>query len=304
MHLNNLATTVLLPAAAAAQVEPFTCYLLAAAQAAVYATATITNNPQAAAAAGDAPDIPQLALALALHPAAAHTDAWQLVTSLLVHSSAPHLVLDLALLLLVAPEVEAVFGHSLLLLLFCLAGVTGSTAAVAAAGGAGADAAAALAGASLGTFGLVGSYLGYCAASPTVASSTHRSNTSSSSSSSDVSSSSSGGSGSKPVMPMTAAVAAGVAGTLCLSVFSQPQLSVSPVGHGAALAAGCLAGYLLGPKFVVIQEVDIPEGSMIVPEDAVETRVVMDQRSGSSRMVAGLVYVAGLAAAISSVVMQ
>jgi hypothetical protein len=103
---------------------------------------------------------------------------------------------------------------------------------------------------------------------------------------------------------MAAAVAVGVAGTLVLSVFSQAQLSVSPAGHGAALAAGCLAGYLLGPKFVIIQEVDIPEGSMIVPEDALETRVVMDQRSGSSRMLAGLALAAGLAAAIGSVVVQ
>jgi hypothetical protein len=43
---------------------------------------------------------------------------------------------------------------------------------------------------------------------------------------------------------------------------------------------------------------------MIVPEDALETRVVMDQRSGSSRMLAGLALAAGLAAAIGSVVVQ
>ena len=47
-------------------------------------------------------------------------------------------------------------------------------------------------------------------------------------------------------------------------------------GHLGGLAVGLVLGYAMGPRWVVRREVDIPPGSLAVPEDAREVAVVVD----------------------------
>jgi membrane associated rhomboid family serine protease len=77
-------------AAAAAQVEPYFCYLVMATQLAVYGAGTwlaVAQGPEAAEA---------WALALALQPSEVlgHGESWRLLTSLLLHGGLTHLALD------------------------------------------------------------------------------------------------------------------------------------------------------------------------------------------------------------------
>jgi membrane associated rhomboid family serine protease len=76
--------------AAAAQVEPYFCYLVMATQLAVYGAGTwlaVAQGPEAAEA---------WALALALQPSEVlgHGESWRLLTSLLLHGGLTHLALD------------------------------------------------------------------------------------------------------------------------------------------------------------------------------------------------------------------
>jgi hypothetical protein len=58
-------------------------------------------------------------------------------------------------------------------------------------------------------------------------------------------------------------------------------------------------GYSIGPKFSVTREVDIPEGSMLVPQDAKEVVVVVDTRGGARKALGAAGYAAGLAGTIA-----
>jgi hypothetical protein len=75
---------------AAAQVEPYFCYLVMATQLAVYAAGTwlaVAQGPESAE---------QWAMALALQPSEVlgHGESWRLLTSLLLHGGLTHLALD------------------------------------------------------------------------------------------------------------------------------------------------------------------------------------------------------------------
>lgn len=63
--------------------------------------------------------------------------------------------------------------------------------------------------------------------------------------------------------------------------------------------AGAWLGYSVGPKFCVTREVDIPEGSMLVPQDAREVVVVVDMRSGAKKLFGAASYAAALLGGIT-----
>ena len=48
---------------------------------------------------------------------------------------------------------------------------------------------------------------------------------------------------------------------------------VDNTAHVGGLLAGLALGFTMGPRFTLVQEVDIPVGSMTVPDDAPATQV-------------------------------
>lgn len=62
---------------------------------------------------------------------------------------------------------------------------------------------------------------------------------------------------------------------------------------------GAWLGYNVGPKFSVTREVDIPEGSMMVPQDAKEVVVVVDMRGGAKKVLGVMGYAAALLTGIT-----
>ena len=61
---------------------------------------------------------------------------------------------------------------------------------------------------------------------------------------------------------------------------------LSHAGHLGGLAVGLVLGYAMGPRWVVRREVDIPPGSLAIPEDAREVAVVVDATPGWQRAAA------------------
>ena len=57
-------------------------------------------------------------------------------------------------------------------------------------------------------------------------------------------------------------------------------------GHLGGLATGLFLGYSMAPKWDVVREVDIPLGSMVVPDRAEELEVVVDRQPRSLRIAA------------------
>lgn len=64
------------------------------------------------------------------------------------------------------------------------------------------------------------------------------------------------------------------------------------------LSSSCASGALLSagmaPRFRIQTEVDIPEGSMWVPEDAKETTFVLDTVTSTQRVAVGCAYTGAL----------
>uniref|UniRef100_A0A6T8QV16 Peptidase S54 rhomboid domain-containing protein n=1 Tax=Chlamydomonas leiostraca TaxID=1034604 RepID=A0A6T8QV16_9CHLO len=89
---------------------------------------------------------------------------------------------------------------------------------------------------------------------------------------------------------------AGVAGVLlALTVAaSQDGGALGLPASLAGLAAGAVLTWGMGPWFSLQQEVDIPEGSMTIPEDAREMVVVVDRTSGTQRALVAGSYAAAL----------
>ncbi|KAF8059755.1 LPA1 [Scenedesmus sp. PABB004] len=269
------------------QVEPYFCYLLTAAQLAVYAAGTwlaVSQGPDA----GEA-----WALTLALQPDAVlgSGEAWRLGTSLLLHGGLTHLAVDTFLLSAMGPGIEALLGHGTFVLTYVLAGLAGG-ATVLLLG----DGAVPVACASAASVGLVGAMLGFELRNTAVV----RESLASRRSQAD-----NGRTGGELLRKPLGAV--GLVGLLLLLGVLHGSL-IDNAAHAGGLVAGTGLGWLLGPHFSLIREVQIPPGSMAVPEDAPEMVVVLDKRSTLDRLlggaaaagaVAGLVALAGAAHALA-----
>ncbi|WIA21772.1 hypothetical protein OEZ85_000931 [Tetradesmus obliquus] len=261
------------------QVEPYFCYLVMAGQLAVYGAGTwlaVAQGPEAAQ---------QWAAALALTPREVlqHGESWRLATSLLLHGGLAHLALDTFFLGWMGPGIEALLGHGTFLYIYLLSGLTGSAAVLLASGGAGEPAACA----SAAAVGLVGAMVGYEARNQAIV---RQSLASRRSLAED------GKAGSSTLRKPL-----GAFGLVCcmLGLGLLPGSMVDNVGHVGGLLAGVGLGYWLGPSFSLIREVDIPEGSMAVPEEVAETVVVLDTRSSLQRAATGAAALGLLAAAVS-----
>jgi hypothetical protein len=86
---------------------------------------------------------------------------------------------------------------------------------------------------------------------------------------------------------------------LLLGLGLLPGSMVDNVSHAGGLAAGVALGFTMGPRFSLIQEVEIPAGSMTVPEDAPEVNVVLDRRTPVERVLVGAGAAGALAAALA-----
>ncbi len=70
-------------------------------------------------------------------------------------------------------------------------------------------------------------------------------------------------------------------------------------GHIGGLIAGAWLGYGMGPKFVITRELDIPDGSLNIPEGAKEVEVVVDQTTPWQRRAVLASFAASLAVGLA-----
>ena len=78
---------------------------------------------------------------------------------------------------------------------------------------------------------------------------------------------------------------------------SQPGTQIDNAGHVGGLVAGAWLGYAMGPRFRVVKELEVKEGSMEIPKDgeARELRVVVDQSSTLGKVAVGASFSLSLA---------
>eukprot|EP00879_Flechtneria_rotunda_P014604 GHRR01015261.1.p1 GENE.GHRR01015261.1~~GHRR01015261.1.p1 ORF type:complete len:310 (+),score=90.94 GHRR01015261.1:1749-2678(+) len=248
------------------QVEPYFCYMVMAMQLAVYAAGTWLAVSQGELAAE------QFAMALALQPEAVQNDgeSWRMVTCLLLHGQLTHLAVDTFFLGWSGPGIEALLGHSVFTYIYLLSGLAGSAAVLLLS-----NSVDPVAGATAASVGLVGAMVGYELRNQQIVKQTLDSRRSKADN---------GKAGSSALRKPFGAI-----GIVCLMLGLGfiPGSMVNNAAHLGGLLAGVGLGFTLGPNFTLVQEVHIPEGSMSVPEDAQETVVVLDRRSGWERVLAG-----------------
>lgn len=258
------------------QVEPFVCYLLLAAQLSVYAAGTWIGATQGIDASNE------MAMELALRPsavlaAAPDSEWWRLGSCLFLHSGMPHLALDTFALAYLGPDAEALLGHFTFLSVYLLAGLTASATSLLF----GPD--IATAGATGALLGVIGAMAGYEINNKEIRSHGEM------------------GRGRQRQIgsPWGAAALAGCA--LLLGVLPSGGVAIDDAAQLAGALAGAWLGYSAGPRFSVTREVDIPEGSMMVPQDAEEVVVVVDMRGGAKKALGVVGYAAALLAGITLV---
>lgn len=199
---------------------------------------------------------------------------WRLATATLLPPTVPLALQSLAALAVVGPSAESLLGRATFAAAYLLPG------AAAAALGLAPGPMATTAAASAATMGVLGATAGYAARNRSIAE--------------------------RDARPLTISAIFTV-GTLVLVLLAQggggdgagwcgASAHASLAGHAAGWAAGAWLGYRMGPRFEVSHEPDIPEGAMYIPDDAEESRVVIDQNTGLQRAAA----VAMLAGAIAT----
>lgn len=75
---------------------------------------------------------------------------------------------------------------------------------------------------------------------------------------------------------------------------------IDNTGHIAGFVAGAWLGYTLGPRYIVLRELDIPEGSTQVPKDAREQQVVVDTNTALQRTLVTVSFVVSLVVALAA----
>jgi hypothetical protein len=179
--------------------------------------------------------------------------------------------------------IESLLGHGVFLYIYLLSGLSGSAAVLLTSGSPAEPAACATA----ATVGLVGAMVGYELRNQAIVKQ---------SLSSRRSLAEDGKAGSSTLRKPL-----GAFGLVCcmLGLGLLPGTMISNAGHFGGMLAGLGLGYWLGPSFSLIREVDIPEGSMHVPEDVTETVVVLDTRGSLQRAATGAAALGLLAALVS-----
>ena len=177
-----------------------------------------------------------------------------------------------------ASEAEAVLGHWTFLSIYLLSGLSGSVTTLLC------GSAEPTAGATTAMLGVVGAMIGYELQNKATLHQQVRGRRAAAASDAPFSSMKQRGWISRPVAGL------GLLGvTLLLGMLPQ-GIPSDNAGHLGGIAAGVVLGYLLGPQYAMTREVEIPMGSMMVPEDADETVVVVDQRGKVERLVVGGTY--------------
>lgn len=241
------------------QAEPLACYLILAAQLGVYAAGTWVGATQGVEASAT------MAMELALRPsevlaAAPDSEWWRVGSCLLLHNGMPHLALDTFALAYIGPDAEAFLGTFPFLSIYLLSGLTAAATSLLF----GPD--VATAGATGALLGVIGAMAGFEAANKQLKSHGRL------------------GRGSRQQIgsPWGAAALAGAALLLGLLPGNGP-LAIDDAAQLAGALAGAWLGFSVGPRFSVVREVDIPEGSMLVPQDAPELVAVVDTRSSAAK---------------------
>jgi len=242
-------------------------------------------------------------------------EAWRLAVSQLAHGSPMQLVASLWGLATLAPEVEAVMGYTPFAATFMLSGLTGAAvAALSDPAGLSCGPTAALMVHRVTTIRALRDAEAMSKAPPL---------SSDLPSEFDLASSDLGpATSSIPSQPPAAptptqalapspagldgkdlVLAAHSLGCIGLAVAATQLAPDAPSVEVSALAAGLVAGGVLavglGPQYQVSRELDIPIGSMTIPQDAKEFVVVVDMRSSLQRAVTALAYAGSLAAAFT-----
>jgi membrane associated rhomboid family serine protease len=176
----------------------------------------------------------------------------------------------LLLVLSAASGIEALLGHSVFIYIYLLSGLAGSSSVLLFSQNPDPISCATAA-----TVGLVGGMVGYELANMEIV---QKSLASRHSKAED------GKQGSSTLRKPWGAV--GIVG-LMLGLGMLPGSMVDNTAHIGGLLMGLALGYGMGPRFTLVQEVDIPVGSMLVPDDAPATQVVLDRRTGLERTLVG-----------------
>jgi len=205
-------------------------------------------------------------LALAQDPAAVldRGEYYRLLSSTFVHAGLLHLGLNSVALWQVGAEVEACMGGPTFAAVYLLSGLAGSTASLLASD-------LVTVGASGAVFGLLGALGGYFARNRELENSARQ------------------------------LLFLGALASFNFLLGAQPDSQVDNAGHVGGLLAGAWLGYAMGPRFRVVKELEIREGSMEVPRDgeARELRVVVDQSSALGKAAVGASFALSLALAVA-----
>ncbi|CAG9462113.1 unnamed protein product [Pedinophyceae sp. YPF-701] len=185
--------------------------------------------------------------------AVAGGEFYRLLTANFLHAGVLHLGLNSVALWQLAPEAEAVLGPATFATVYLLSGAAGSVASMLFSD-------LTSVGASGAIFGLLGALIGYFAQNPKLARA--------------------------PQQALFLAALAG--GNLFLGTAEGSM--IDNAGHVGGLLMGAWLGYAMGPSLTVLKEIDIPAGSLYVPEgeEEVETVAVVDRRNAIGKAAVGV----------------
>ena len=201
--------------------------------------------------------------------AVAAGEYYRLLTAMFLHAGVLHLGLNQIALWQLAPEVEGVMGYATFLTIYFFSGLGGSVCSLLLSD-------VVSVGASGAIFGLLGALGGYFLRNPGISSAPRQ------------------------------LLFIGALVSFNLVLGSSTDSLIDNAGHLGGLGVGLYLGYAMGPNFAVLNEIDVPEGSLFIPEDAEETRVVVDRNNLIGRSIVGLSCAVSLAfaAAVGIMVQQ